>query len=34
MSGSNPDNHEDAKDDVADGGKPKVFEAFGKLCKH
>jgi hypothetical protein len=34
MASSNPDDHKHAEDDVANSGKPKVFEAFGKLGKH
>lgn len=34
MASSNPDDHEDAEDDVANGGKPKVFEALCKLHEY
>lgn len=34
VAGSDPDDHEDAEDDVADGGEPEIFEAFGELSKH
>jgi hypothetical protein len=34
MTSSNPDDHEDAEDDVANGGKPKVFEALCKLHEY
>lgn len=34
MASSNPDNHEDTEDDVANGGKAKVSETFCKLDRY